>query len=187
MRVIVITPPEPVVSLDEAKLHLKLIDHDDDDTLIEGYVEAATAHLDGPDGWLGRALGVQTLEARFDLPSCGAIRLPYPPTIDLVSVQYLNAAEVLTTASLADFEMYGADLAPVATWPWIGGSTRREAGRVRYHAGYAKLPAAIRQAILLMVDDLYRNRGEAVIDAISSTVPMSATVKNLLSPFQVWV
>ena len=56
MRVFVVTPPEPVVSIDEAKDHLR-VDGDGEDALIEGLVAAATGHIDGPNGWLGRAIG----------------------------------------------------------------------------------------------------------------------------------
>lgn len=186
MRVVVVTPPEPVVSVEEARQQCRVL-HNDEDTLIEGYVAAATEHLDGPNGWLGRALGVQTLEARFSLPSCGTIFLPCPPVFDLVDVRYLGSDGVERSAHTIDFELFGDELASVgSSWPWMGGSTKREAGRIRYRAGYEKLPSPIRAAILLMVDDLYRNRGETVKGVSTAAVPMSTTVTNLLSPYRVY-
>lgn len=187
MRVFVVVQPSPVVTLDDAKAHLK-VDGSDEDALIEGYVAAATGHIDGPDGWLGRAIGVQTLEARCDNLSCGsAIRLPFPPVIEPVSISYLDAGGVEQMADLDDVELLGADLtATGAAWPWVGGSGRREAVRIRYRAGYAEVPPAIRAAILLMVGDLHRNRQESIIGTISSIVSMSTTVENLLSPFRVY-
>ena len=52
---------EPILTLEEAKLHLR-VDHDDDDDLIEALVAAVTARLDGRDGILGRCLRAQTWE-----------------------------------------------------------------------------------------------------------------------------
>ncbi len=184
MRVLVITPPDPVVSLADAKAHCKVED-DSEDALIGAYVAAATAHIDGPDGWLGRALGVQVLEARFDAACGDTIRLPFPPVIELVSISYLNADGVEQMGDLADFELLGRDLVAASAWPWAGGSSRREAVRIRYRAGYTALPAALRAAILLMTDDLYRNRGTVAPGTVSA-VPMSTPVENLLAPFRVF-
>lgn len=66
MRVIVVEPPKPVVTWEEADQHLKLDGDTSQKSFVEGLIAAATAHIDGPDGWLGRALGVQTLEAQVD-------------------------------------------------------------------------------------------------------------------------
>lgn len=66
MRVVVVSPPEPVISFEEAAEHLKLGGNQAERALVEGMIAAATATIDGPDGWLGRSLGAQTLEARFD-------------------------------------------------------------------------------------------------------------------------
>lgn len=188
MRVFVVIPPEPVVSLAEAKLHLR-VDGSDEDALIEGYVAAATAHIDGPDGWLGRAVGVQTLEARCDSLTCGnTIRLPFPPVIEPVSISYLDADDVEDMADLADIELLGADLMPTGgAWPWAGGSSRREGVRIRYRAGYDVVPPAIRAAVLLMTGDLYRNRESVTEGNLSpSQVPMSTTIENLLAPYRVY-
>lgn len=186
MRVFVVSGPEQAVSLADAKQHLK-VSGAAEDVLINGMIAAATQALDGPEGWLGRALGAQTLEARFSLIDCGAsVRLPYRPVNGLVSVKYLDRADNERSADLADFELLGDELVPVgAEWVWMGGSLRREAVRVQYRAGYQAIPAPIRTAILLMVGDLYRNR-ETVAAVQMSKIPMSATVESLLRPLQVY-
>lgn len=79
LRAELITPPtDPVVTLAEAKDHLR-VSHDDEDWLIAGLIDAATAHLDGVGGVLGRALNPQTWRAVF----CGgaAGELPLVPVI----------------------------------------------------------------------------------------------------------
>lgn len=182
----VITPPAAVVDLDTAKAHLN-VEHPDHDHLIELYVQAATATIDGPGGWLGRALGVQTLEARFDAFACELVKLPCPPLISIGSVAYDDGDGVEQTL---DEDQYTLDpegllLAYEASWP--NTRTQRGAVRVTYDAGYEDgIPGPITAAILLMTGDLYANRETAVVGTVAAKVPMSTTVENLLSPFRVW-
>ncbi len=185
MRVVVITPPAPVVAWAEADAHLKLDGNTDQQAEVEAMVAAATAHIDGPTGWLGRAIGVQTLEARFDGFDCD-LRLPFPPVSSVTSVKYLDGDGVEQTLAADLYDDFGGLLEPAFGGRWPTARRVREAVRVRYVAGYATLPHPIRAAILLMVGDLYRNRGEAVIGTISGQVAMSTTVTNLLAPFRVF-
>ena len=70
-----VTPPvEPVLTLDEAKEHLRVV-HSDEDLLIQSLIDAAVSWLDGWDGVLGRCIMPQTwridaadLVAGFRLP-----------------------------------------------------------------------------------------------------------------------
>jgi uncharacterized phiE125 gp8 family phage protein len=70
---VLVTPPVAApVSLAEAKAHLR-VDFDDEDALISGLIDAATQHLDGWSGVLGRALMPQTWEMSLDRFPAGAI------------------------------------------------------------------------------------------------------------------
>ncbi len=190
MRVTVITPPEPVVTLQEVADHLRLGDDLDEFSYIEGLIAAVTGNIDGPNGWLGRAIGVQTLEAY--LPSFGvtSIYLPYPPAIDVVSVDYVDESGATATVDAADYELRGNALRPVwsKSWPttqWQG--CEGEVVRIRYRAGYEQVPAPIKAALLLMVGDLHRFRSSASDMNITPTaIPMSTTPARLLSPFRVF-
>lgn len=185
MRVVVVTPPTPVVSLDEAKLHLR-VDTSDEDDLIFGMVAAATAHIDGPSGWLGRAIGVQTLTAHFDNFGCGGLILPFPPIVCVTSVQYLASPGVEQTVDAALYETMGGTLVPKHGQTWPASLWRREAVRVTYQAGYAEAPAPIRAAILLMVGDLFRNRETVALGTIAPPIAMSMTVEALLQPYRMF-
>lgn len=99
---LVIPPVDAVVSMTEAKAHLR-VSHDDEDAEIAAMVDAATAYLDGLDGVLGRALGQQTWRAVFQAGSC-TDRLPIGPVIsrgpdvtvgDEVSVQFVAGYTVI--------------------------------------------------------------------------------------------
>jgi len=187
MRVVVVTPATPVISFEEAAEHLKLGGNQAEKTLVEGMIAAAVATIDGPDGWLGRSLGAQTLEARFDAFHGNSIRLPYGPVLNLVAVEYLNRADEPVQADIDDFELLGANLVPAgSSWAWEGCSLRREAIRVQYIAGYEdEIPPAARAAMLLMIGDLYRNRDTTAVVQMSK-VPMSTSVESLLEPMRIY-
>jgi uncharacterized phiE125 gp8 family phage protein len=197
MNLLVITAPEHFVSLDEAKAHLRLEVGSPgvDDGLITAYLAAACAHIDGPAGWLGRAIGVQTLEYRRDA-FCETIPLPFPPLIDVVSVKYLDVDGIEQTVTSTDYAVTGpATLRTAYDVSWPSPRTYADAVRIRYRAGYvadpladplvAAVPAPIKAAVLLMVGDLYENR-ETVAEGAPAPVEMSMTVERLLSPYRVW-
>lgn len=205
MRTIVITPPAPVVLWEDARAHLRL-DTNDEQDLVTGMIAAATAALDGPTGWLGRSLGPQVLETRFDGFGFGGLlgyqgctlALPYGPVIAVQSVGYLDATGAAQAVDVSGWEVIGDQLEPAFGRSWPSTALRREAVRIRYAAGYAAdpeadplvaaLPAPIRAAILLMVGDLFANRQtvETGVRAAAVSVPMSTTVEALLAPYRVF-
>lgn len=187
MRVLVITPPAAVVSLDDAKMHLK-VRHDEEDDLIERQIATATRHIDGPGGgWLGCAIGEQVLEARIDSwCASSGLELRFPPVIELVSLTWLATDRTEVIGDISTVELINRTVYPLAAAPWSGGRWGREAIRVRYRAGHVDVPEPIKEAILLMVGDMYRSRETFITGTISSKVPMSTTVENLLQPLRVY-
>ncbi len=197
MTVVVVVPPAPIVTIDEAKRHLKQ-DSDDDAVFITSLVAAATGHIDGPNGWLGRSIGVQTLEA--SAPTwCVAenFRLPYPPLISVEQISYRDANRQTVVVSADAYEVVDGLVEAIGEPAWSGAHPARSGMRIRYRAGYAPIPASgdtpaidtvpaqIKAAILLMVGDLYRNR-DTTSGTVSAKIPMSTTVETLLDPFRVF-
>ena len=185
MRVVVLTPPEPVVTSEEADAHLRLGGDDEEKVFVESLIAAATGHIDGPDGWLGRALGEQELEAYLPAPEFDRIlHLPFPPVIEVSSIE-ARTDDGWDLIDPAVYETRGAEVwrRPVARWPaWLDD---QEAVRVTYRAGYETVPAPIKAAILLMVGDMFRSRA-SFATMTTTKVPMSVTVERLLAPFRVW-
>lgn len=184
----VITQPdyEPV-SLQEAKDHLR-IEHDDQDALIEALITAARQNLDGPDGTLGRCLISQTLRLTLDeFPR--EIVLPCPPLISVTSIEYMDGGSP-TYTELASYQVASkAEPALIKPaygeyWPVVQ-CGNYDAVRVTYTAGYGAypgaVPLAIKQAMLLMIGDMYENT-EASVNQIIQPNP---TVDRLLGPFKV--
>ncbi|SEQ60379.1 head-tail connector protein [Sphingobium sp. YR768] len=188
-RVIVTVPPERFVSVDQAKQHLR-VDGGDDDLLITAFIDAATMHIDGPDGWLGRAIGVQTLEAGLDGFVYEQISLPYPPTLSVEGIVYDDASGIERVLDPSAYEFRGGVIGSAwgNSWPTTKlcrGPSRSV--RVTYRAGYETVPAPIVVAILMMVGDLYRFRTTASdMSMATSVIPMSVGVETLLQPYRVY-
>jgi uncharacterized phiE125 gp8 family phage protein len=115
MALTIITAPATTpVSLAEAKAHLN-VDHTDDDTLIQLIIEAATAHCDGPVGFLGRALVSQQWQLTLDEFPENEIKIPLPPLIAVNSIEYddVDGAE-----QTVDPTTYTVDLTSEPGWIW---------------------------------------------------------------------
>lgn len=194
-----VSPPAVLpVSLAEAKAHCRVY-HNEDDVLISALVMAATQHVDGVDGWLGRALVSQQWEMVLDaFPRDYRIRLPLAPVLAVDGVLYRapDGSELEMDSS----RWYLADggegiswlaLENQASWPSTEG--RDGAVRVRFTAGYApttdsppdlagNVPEPIKAAIKLMVGDMYENREERIVGTIVAELP---TVQRLLAPYRI--
>jgi len=184
MSVDVITPPADIDLLAEAKAQMR-VEHDEEDIYISRLVRAALQWIDGPDGYLGRCVRVQTLEASFDrFGREPLIWLPYPPFVELVSVKYddVDGEEVtLDLAKVGLKRQRGVFIRGGACWPRARSAT--DAVRVRYTAGYPDgIPEPILEAVLQLVAHWYAVR-EPVTDKRMAEVPL--TFEDLLAPYMV--
>ena len=161
-RAIVVVPPEPVITPADVPG-----DHAADDATVAALIAAAQEEIDGPAGWLGRAIGPQTIELRMDdFWWCNGLMLPYPPAIEAVSVVYLDENEAAQTVSPADYALAGQRLYTKSTFstPEVGPDF--EGVRVRYRADYdggltgspfgttGDVPAPIRQWLIFRASQL---------------------------------
>lgn len=156
-------PSEPLISLEDAKLHLRVV-HDDEDTLIERIVEAAAEQC---EAFQRRAFVTQTLQLTLPrFPRGRYIRLPRPPLQTVDSIEYVSrdgdTVEVSDNLyrAVSDTEPGCVMLVPGAAWPSDVASAP-DAVRVTYTAGYgdaADVPKAARSAALLFAGHLYENR-----------------------------
>ncbi len=177
MRVFVVTPPQPAVSWEEVRPILSLGADDGRQMIVMALVAAAIGHIDGPTGWLGRAIGVQTLEARVDHWDAGTIRLRCAPIIAITSVKYLDQAGVEQAVDPSGYGLFGDTLEPAFGTAWPPVRWQREAVRIRYTAGYPAVPAPIKTAIILMVRQMFEGGSEPEISPLAET---------LLQPFRIY-
>lgn len=187
---VLVTPPsETPVSLAEAKAHCR-VDHDDDDTLIESLIAAASGHLDGWSGILGRALVTQTWRRDFG-SFADKLRLPLAPAASIGSITYYDGDNAQQTLSTDVYRLFTDARGPyVALKPdqsWPGTYGRDDAVSVTFAAGYgaaAAVPAPLKSAILLLVGAWYENREQTVIGVSVSELPQSVAVNALIAPYR---
>lgn len=196
MLVRVVTPPQSVVSWEMMQVHLRGVAGEEERELVERYIAAATAWLDGPAGWLGRCLGEQTLE----LATCHLCdrRLPCGPVVSIESITYLDRAGDEQTMPDTDYRLLADGSIYAKRWPAV--TETPESVRIRYFAGYpdrqetpeeggdpvavSTVPEPIRQAILLLVGQWFDHREAVSVGAAPAAMPFA--VDALLSPYRVW-
>jgi uncharacterized phiE125 gp8 family phage protein len=186
MPTVRITQPtvEPV-TLERAKLHLR-VESADEDALISAYISAAREMAEGVTG---RAIALSTWEMRTDAFS-SALRLDWPSVQSVAEVQFLDPAGELLTLDPQDYELDNAsDVAPAWLVPkpglaWPATAARVNAVRVRYTAGYAT-PAEVPQPLciwmLVHVGAMYANR-----EAVGKDLKPLPYLDRLLDPYRVW-
>lgn len=168
------------LSVAEAKRHLN-VTHNEDDSLIDDYIGAATAMLEQRTN---RCFVTQTRICKlsgFDDPRYvhgREIFLPRSPVASVSSVVYLNSAGTSTTMSTSDYLVH-ADEKPGtisegynATWPATYGTANDVT--VTYLAGHstasASVPANVKQAVRMLVGHWYRNREAVLTGTISKDI-----------------
>lgn len=185
-RPVLVTPPAITpISLSEAKAWLD-INYTDKDTIITGLIKAATAHLDGWSGILGRCLVEQSWRQDFDrFARC--LRIPLAPVLEITSIKYDDEAGDEQTVSADEYALLNDDLGPYilfnddVSFPAL--SAVRPAVRVTYKAGYANggthpnytstVPDDIKHAIALLVRHWFDNPTAVVVGVSAQAVPMS--------------
>lgn len=159
MSVRVIIPPEPIVTPAEVAGG-----HAGDDADVARIIMAAQRTIDGPQGWLGIAIGPQTLE--LTTGSGCPLRLQCPPIIEVEGINYLDEDEV-------EHAIDGGDYRTIAerriiwfrsgfTFPATSGAP--DAIRIRYRAGFdgedidgggtGPMPDEARQAVIVLAQHM---------------------------------
>lgn len=186
-------PAVPVVTADDMRDHISLVSQAQN-AMLTAYIAAATSHLDGYTGRLGRALVNQTWAIDLDEWTDDCIRLPLAPVSSITHVKYYDGDNVLQTLSSTNYVLLEDDRSPFVEW--IATSSlptiydRRAAIVITHVAGYGAtgtaVPAAIRQAIMMLAAHFYANR-EAVIETRNrgdSFVEIPFAVSALIAPFE---
>lgn len=204
----IVTPPVALVDVAYARTSAPVFAGDGDDR-VEALLAAAQAAIEPPNSWVGRAFGVQTIEARFDGFPLFEVHLPCPPLRSVTSVAYLDDAGAEQTMPTDGYEACGVGtvsggvmVKSMRAWPRT--ACRRDAVRIRFQAGYEAndpqlLP--VKQAIVLAATHLRSlstrelslssrssegagSRNWVVSDAAEKLVRNA--VEGLLQPFRVY-
>lgn len=186
MPLTLVTPPSSTpVTLAEAKAHLR-VDGTADEALITALIDAATAHLDGYSGILGRALVTQTWALTMDsLPGDG-FKLSLPPIQSVTSITYVDSDGATQALASDQYVLSGDHVRPAYGVTWPTPRDQADAVTVIFVVGYgdaADVPGPIKAAMLLMIGDLYANREGQIVGTISGP---NRTVDALVAPYRAW-
>lgn len=148
------------VTIDQVKLHLR-VDDSIEDSLLTDLIEAATEHI---EEYLQRSLITKTVEAYFS-GFQNYMELPLPNLQVVNSVKYHDSNGDLQTLNPVNYVVNDleepANIYKECSVSWPSTKESHKAVIVNYDCGYgdeSKVPKKIKQAILLVVGYLYKNR-----------------------------
>ncbi|WP_417701939.1 head-tail connector protein [Pseudophaeobacter sp.] len=179
-RPILIVPPAELPVVTELCKKHTVVDYDDDDLLIDGYIHAACGLLDGFRGHLGRCIVNQTWQVekrRFEREWL----LPVPD-VSAVAIEYSNAAGEALSVADTDYIFSPVSLGTRIRFksafeaPGIGEDSSI---KLAFTAGYgasADVPWGLKVAIMQLVTHLHDDRSGA------GGLPQS--VLDLTAPFR---
>jgi uncharacterized phiE125 gp8 family phage protein len=163
----IVTPGAQAITTADGKQQLR-VDYavSADNTEIDNMIQAATLQV---EAFTSRVCMPTVYDLHLTGFPTGGIVLPVSPVSVITSIKYYTDASTQVTMSASDYyySLYEEPCRIRYTGSW--GPTvyqyRFDAVTVRFTAGYAdaaSVPKSIRQAILLMLGDLYENRTDAV-------------------------
>ena len=191
--VLITSPVIQPVTLAEAKLHLR-VDHNDEDALIQSLIRAATEHLDGWTGILGRCLVEQVWRQDHDRFARQMI-IPLGPADTAQSITWRDPAGQLGTVPSGSYDLRTDEAGNAiirfdADYIFPTNLHESRAIAITFKAGYetnsgppatSKVPDPLKVAILLLVGHWYQNR-EAVSAAGMAYLPFA--VEALIAPYR---
>lgn len=153
--------------------------------LVQVFLDAATAHLDGYSGILGRCIVTQTWKQEFD-DFAKILRLPMPAAT-IASIAFLNDdGTTTTTVTSSNYALHhdalGSYVRFIDDYSFPSGLWETKAVAVTFTAGYATVPAAIKTAVLMLVAHWFANRETVNVGNIVSELPFS--VAALIEPYR---
>ncbi|MEI3850047.1 MULTISPECIES: head-tail connector protein [unclassified Ensifer] len=195
-RPVLVTPPADLaVSIEEAMRQCRIsadaldpVGLTEVQQLLGAYILAATEHLEGWTGILGRCLKTQVWRQDFDgFARC--LPLGLGPVSAIGSVTWLSSEGQVSTVTPGDYalETDGGGRSAVRfrnAWSMPGDLFETAAVSVTYTAGSDSVPVPIQQAILLSVGAWYENREETVVGTNVSSLPASVAMDRLLAPYR---
>ena len=181
-----VTAKTQVIPTYEIRKYL-VVDHDDDNILLDRLAMVAQDMLEPPDGWLGRALA----RADFKLSMSDfedEIKLPAPPFSLIKTFEYRDTTDgSLQTVDASLYEVVERNIAVIRlldgkTWPDVGDYL--DAVQITYESGYETyddVPEAIRMYMLYQISQMYDLRSPLLMGQFQE----NKFVKHMLESWRV--
>lgn len=174
MKTIVIAPPvsEPI-TLAEAKFQLRI-----DSTLEDDYVSSLiSAARDRAESYCNRYFTEQQITVLYDEELGSEVAIPFPDVSSVDSLQYDDDGTIETVADTEYYvDLLRQRIIKTGTWPITDNY------RVTMTTGAPASYDSAKQAMLMIITDLYELRTESVVGA---SVAYNPAVKALLYPYRV--
>lgn len=180
-------PIQEPVTLNEAKLHLRLDTAAHDTLLLSIYLPAAREYVE-------LRTGRQLMTARYAWHLCafpsGIFRLPRPPLQAIDSIVYTDQSGMLRALDPATYVVEPSGvvsgmLAPAFGFVWPSVQPGLSAVRIEFTAGYgtteSAVPRALKAAVLLGMADLYEHAEGQSAERLYA----NQTLERLLWPYRV--
>jgi hypothetical protein len=180
LQVEVLVEPEPILTLDNMKMFLR-VDHSVDDAHISNLITSVTKKC---EDYCGRAFGIQTRRAYWEYFGTYAV-IPYPPHIKVESVERHGRED---WESVEYHTSGGTHWKIHADRTFTTGGLDNQDLRVTYRCGYEDVPGPIINAIMDTVVYFYQHRGEVqgVRGLSLSEINLTTVTKSLLEPYRVY-
>jgi uncharacterized phiE125 gp8 family phage protein len=176
-------PEEFAVSLATAKLHIRVVE-DEEDELINIWIAAAHQHC---EQYLRRSLAPQTWGLQLNGFPCKRIYLPHGPVTAVSAITYRDVDGAVQTVASTDYRLSQNDeidwVTPTGTYSWpVPQADTPDSVAITYKTGKAAdlVAPQIRAAVLLLVGDMHEHR-EAQVEAL---LHENKAVMALLHPFR---
>lgn len=191
-RPVLVEPPTSLpITRSEVKAALD-IGYAEKDALIDGLIAAATSYLDGWTGILCRALCEQTWRQDFDRFSRD-LRLPLFPVLSVEGITYIDVNGAQQAVSNANYSLLTDGRGAFVRFKtgYFVPTTQVNASAavgVTYVCGAEDgddenpVPAAIKQAMFLMIRQWFDNPTSVVVGQVVATMPFA--VEALLAPYR---
>jgi uncharacterized phiE125 gp8 family phage protein len=182
-RYIVNHPTVEPLLLSEAKRWLR-VDHDDDNQLIAGLIKAARERVEARTG---RALLAQTWRIVMDQwPGDARVALPIMPVLSVTAVRVADNAGLFNVIATAGYVLDVRLDPAILTLSQIVPPGRQRGGiEIDVIVGYGVIPLdcpeSLRQAMLLMIGEVYARRGPD--QSSLQNAPVGKEIDRLLAPY----
>lgn len=190
-KTVLVTKPETLpVALTDVKRHLN-VDWDDDDSLIEGYIQAAAFQV---ENILNRKLVTQTWKALYESWPGEYFSIPFGKLQSITSVKYKDTAAAESTLAATEYisdidsDPGRAVLGYNKLWPTteLYPSNPIAIQFVCGYGGIDDVPYPIKSAIMLLVGDFYAHRESFVVGSTQMVSELPGYIMNLLGSYRLW-
>lgn len=174
-----------MITLALAKKQVNAEEHDLDDTLIQGFIDAAYQYAENKTGTCFKPREITIV--LDSLPSGSEkLTLDYTPVREVTGFTYVDPTgqtqDIATAELRLDTRPLYPTLAPKFGSQWPALIAEPESVSIALSVGYEETPADAQAAMLLLIGHLYANR-EATAAVALSAVPLG--VDMLLAPYTI--